>query len=87
MGGVDHNLGYGHGSATISIDSFFNVSTASNAMASISVLDGRLDVLSNYQAQLGATVSRLTHSVDALSVGKINITGSLSVLSDSDYAS
>lgn len=62
------------------------VETRENANKSIEVLDGAINMVSSYRAQLGATQNRLEHTLNNLGITKENLTSSESIIRDVDMA-
>ena len=62
-------------------------SAQTTASAAIGSIDTALDNISSKRAVLGATVNRLTHTVDNLTNVRINAESTRSAILDTDYAS
>ena len=61
-------------------------SAQTKASAAIGSIDTALDAISSKRAVLGATINRLTHTVDNLTNIRINAEASKSAVLDTDYA-
>ena len=61
-------------------------SAQTTASAAIGSIDTALDAISSKRAVLGATINRLTHTVDNLTNIRINAEASKSAVLDTDYA-
>ena len=61
-------------------------SAQTTASAAIGSIDTALDAISSKRAVLGATINRLTHTVDHLTNIRINAEASKSAVLDTDYA-
>ena len=56
------------------------------ATGSLSEVDQSIGTLLSHRAQFGATINRITHAVDSLTMTGINLQASQSVLTDTNYA-
>ena len=77
------SLGYFAGGASVGMA---NVLTQDTASAAIKVMDGALDQVNSYRANLGAFINRLNSTVSNLSSVATNAQASRSRILDTDYA-
>ena len=74
------------GAAAGTISATTTGSAQTTASAAIGSIDTALDAISSKRAVLGATINRLTHTVDNLTNIRINAEASKSAVLDTDYA-
>ncbi|MDP6191104.1 MAG: flagellin, partial [Gammaproteobacteria bacterium] len=63
-----------------------NVSTQTAALASIANIDGALQDVANYRADLGSVANRLSHTVDNLMSRSENTSAAKSRIQDTNFA-
>jgi len=64
-----------------------NVSTAANALTSITTVDTNISTVSTERAKLGASQNRFEHTINSLNVAVENLSASESRIRDTDMAS
>jgi flagellin len=88
-----NTLGFGDGTATLNLDALDITSATgtltgsdSGAQDAIKAIDGALNQISGYRADLGAMQNRLNFTVDNLAVANQNTTSARSRIEDADMA-
>jgi len=66
--------------------SSINLGNQSNAIAALPVIDGALNTISNYRADLGAIENRLYSTIESLNNSAVNLLEAKSQIMDTDFA-